>query len=77
MQVELRVSVRKKNPTTEILKNPFHCQRIHQLMHRNLFNGSILRVIFVPFQGLHSPATYLYLNLLQGDFLVADFQNCL
>ena len=45
----------QKSPTMEILKNPFHCQRVRQLMHRNLFNGSILRVIFVPFQGLHSP----------------------
>ena len=55
MRVRLQVSVRKKSPTAEILKNPFHCQRVCQLVHRNLFNGSILRVIFVPFQGLHSP----------------------
>ena len=52
----------QKSPTKEILKNLFHCQRVHRLMHRNLFNGSILRVIFVPFQGLHSPVIYVPLS---------------
>ena len=76
MQVRSRVSVHKKSPTMEIYKNPFHCQWVCRLMHRNLFNGSILRVIFVPFQGLHSPVIIVTMSCegLTRDTLIQ--QSC-